>query len=49
MVYHNDTETLINYYKNLATGNNQLFFSKINGLNSVENIKNEISSFLMNK
>lgn len=48
-VYHSDTEPLINYYKNLATDNNELFFSKINGLNSVENIKDEISSFLMNK
>ena len=48
-VYHSDTEPLINYYKNLATNNNELFFSKINGLNSVENIKDEISSFLMNK
>jgi len=48
-VYHSDTEPLINYYKNLATDNNGLFFSKINGLNSVENIKDEISSFLMNK
>jgi len=48
-VYHSDTEPLINYYKNLATDNNGLFFSKINGLNSVENIKDEISSFLINK
>jgi len=48
-VYHSDTEPLINYYKNLAANNNELFFSKINGLNSVENIKDEISSFLMNK
>ena len=48
-VYHSDTEPLINYYKNLATNNNELFFSKINGLNSVENIKDEISSFLRNK
>ena len=48
-VYHSDTEPLINYYKNLATDNNELFFSKINGLNSVENIKDEISSFLMHR